>query len=87
MCFLDLLNLSLVKKASLKIKELCCCCSSEDDSKEKLKVLFKLEEEIDEEVHKMHDSIHNFKNELYKYRKSAGLLGTYPKEHKRGYTM
>ena len=81
MCFLALLNLSLVKKVSFKIKELCCCCcSSKDDSKEKLNVLFKLEEEIDEEMHKLHDRIHKFKNELYKHRKNAGT-------YKRGYTM
>jgi len=87
MCFLALLNLSLVKKVSLKIKEFCCCCSSKDDSKEKLKVLFQLEEEIDEEMHKIHDSVHKFKNELYQYRKNAGLLGTYPKGHRRDHTV
>ena len=71
MCFLALCNLEVIKNLTLKFKRHLCCRSSKNEFKEKLEELFKLEAEIDTEMHKLHDSIHKFKNELYDYRKGV----------------
>ena len=70
MFFLHFCNLDVIKNLTLKFKRhLCCCSSKNDENKKKLEELFKLEENIDTEMHKLHDSIHKFKNETYNLRK------------------
>ena len=69
-CVLTLCNLEVIKNLTLKFKRhLCCCSSKNDENKKKLEELFKLEENTDTEIHKLHDSILKFKNEIYNFRK------------------
>ena len=72
MCFLALCNLEVIKNLTLKFKRHLCCRPSKNVFNEKLEELFKLEAEIDTEMHKLHDSIHKFKNELDDSRKKKG---------------
>lgn len=72
MCFLALLNPSLIKQVSLKVKRHLCCRSKNNDKDEnnkKLKELLELEEHIDTELVKVLNDIHKFKNQLHSYKK------------------